>query len=138
WQGHLAETQRHILETAALLPRRRTVVVLGSGPLFDVPLEDLGRAFERVILVDRVHLFTARRRASRQANVSLKSLDLSAASNPLPLAFLGEIPELDWVVSLNLVSQLAFGAPAGREREVVDAHLDGLAALPCRVSLVTD
>src|SRR4051812_6170614 len=68
WHGHLAETQRHILETAAALPRRRTLVVLGSGPLFDVPLKELGRAFERVILVDRVHLFTARQRASCQAN----------------------------------------------------------------------
>ena len=138
WQPHLQLTRGHLSETVNKIERRRTVVVLGSGPLFDVPIEALAQAFERVVLVDRIHLFSARRRIARFANVELAWHDLSTAAGAEPLMFLDDIADLDWVISLNLLSQLGFGAPDGREREVIESHLDGLSALCCRVSLVTD
>ena len=42
------------------------------------------------------------------------------------------------MISPCLVTQLARTAEAGRERQVVDRHLDALAALPCPVTLITD
>jgi hypothetical protein len=137
WAPHLANSRGLIDTTIDDLTSRRTVVVLGSGPLFDVPVESLARTFRQVILVDRIHLSTLSQRVDRYANVERDWRDLSTASNPDALDFLDAIDDLDWVISLSLVSQLARGAP-GAERRVVDGHLDKLAALPCPATLVTD
>lgn len=136
WAPHVANT-RGLIDTAIdeIAPRRR-VAVLGSGPLFDLPLESLARTFERVVLIDRAHLATTNSRIARYANVTREWRDLGGVASPL--AFLAESGDLDWVISLNLVSQLAANAPVAQERAVIDAHLDGLAALPCRTTLVTD
>jgi hypothetical protein len=138
WAHHIAHTTGCIERTITRIEPRRTVVVLGSGPLFDVPLEALAAAFETVILVDQAHLLPARRRASRFGNVRFEWRDLSAARTSRPLQFLDSIAALDCVISINLLSQLAHGAPTGRERMVVDSHLDALAGLPCAVTIVTD
>jgi len=138
WKSHTTNTKDIITQTIASVRQRRTVVVLGSGPLFDVPLKALSQAFETVILVDRVHLAPARLKARSLGNVELQWRDLSAASQANPLDFLVTLPTLDWVISVNLVSQLAQGAPDDHERHVIDEHLDGLTALPCPVTLITD
>lgn len=138
WTPHLERVHTRIKQRAGTMASHRTVAVLGSGPLFDVPLKALAKGFDRVILVDRVHLLSARRQTRQFANVDVLWRDLCALTQPTPLAFLQSIPDLDWVISLNLVSQLGFGAPEGREREVIDAHLDGLTTLGVPVSLATD
>jgi hypothetical protein len=138
WAPHTGRTASLIERTIDAIANRRTVVVLGSGPLFDVPLEALAAGFDTVILVDRAHLAAARRRARPYGNVRLLWRDLAAAGGSGPLAFLNGIEGLDWVISVNLVSQLAYGAPEGLERGTIDAHLDALARLPCPVTLVTD
>jgi len=138
WAPHTSRTAALIAATIPTLPSHRTAVVLGSGSLFDIPLEALSKAFKTVILVDRAHLATARRRARPLGNVHFIWRGLSIADTRRPLAFLEEIADLDWVLSINLVSQLAVGAPDGQERAVIDAHLDALAALPCPVTLATD
>lgn len=138
WAPHLANSRGLIDTTIDDLETRRTVVVLGSGSLFDVPVESLTRTFRRVILVDRIHLSTIRERVDRYDNVSCQWRDLSPENDPDPLGFLEEIEDLDWVISVSLVSQLARAAADGSERRVVDSHLDKLAALPCPVTLVTD
>jgi hypothetical protein len=135
WAPHLAKARGFIDTAIDELHSRRTVVVLGSGPLFDIPLEALARNFARVVLVDLVHLATTDARVSRYGNIERQWRDLSG---PDGLAFLASIADLDWVISSCLVSQLARAAAEGTERAIVDAHLDGLAALPCPVTLVTD
>lgn len=137
WAPHLANSRGLIDTTIDDLSSRRTVLVLGSGPLFDVPIESLARTFRRVILVDRIHLSTIGKRIDRYGNVSRAWRDLSTATRPDALDFLDTIDDLDWVISLNLVSQLARAAP-GVERAVVDAHLDKLAGLSCPATLITD
>lgn len=137
WAPHLANSRGLIDTTIDDLSARRTVVVLGSGPLFDVPVESLARTFNRVILVDRIHLSTVSQRIDRYANVERQWRDLSTAKHADALGFLDAIEDLDWVISLSLVSQLARAA-LGAERQVVDGHLDKLAALPCPATLVTD
>lgn len=138
WAPHLANARGLIDTTIDDMTRRRTVVVLGSGPLFDLPLESLGRTFERVVLVDRAHLATIRPRIGRYRNVALEWRDLSPVSCADPLAFLGGIRDLDWVISTSIVSQLARAAGEGGERRVVDAHLDALTRLDCAVTLISD
>lgn len=138
WKSHTTNTQDIITRTIASVTPCRTVVVLGSGSLFDVPLKALSQAFKTVILVDRVHLAPARLKARLLGNVECQWRELSAASHAAPLGFLQTVPELDWVISVNLVSQLAVGAPGGKERQVIDAHLDGLTTLARPVTLVTD
>src|SRR5689334_8788395 len=88
WAPHLANSRGLIDTSIDDLGSRRTVVVLGSGPLFDLPVESLARTFRRVILVDRIHLSTIGQRVDRYANVERQWRDLSTARNPDALGFL--------------------------------------------------
>jgi hypothetical protein len=138
WAPHLANARGLIDTTIDDFAVRRTVAVLGSGPLFDIPLESLARTFERVLLVDLIHLSGIDARISRYGNVELSWRDLSPERDADALGFLRDIDGLDWVISANLVSQLAVAAQPGSERLVVDRHLEALAALPCPATLITD
>jgi hypothetical protein len=138
WTPHLNKTLAVLDTTIDDIASRRTVAILGSGPLFDVPIESLARTFGRVLLVDVAHLSTIDRRIERYANVERVWCDLAPEGAPDPLAFLRHVPGLDWVISLNLLSQIARAAPVGTERATIDAHLHGLAALDAPVTLISD
>ncbi|MCL6706056.1 hypothetical protein M8R20_03485 [Pseudomonas sp. R2.Fl] len=156
WREHEENTRAAILAAAAPLRQKRTAVVLGSGLLRDVPVAELARLFDTVVLVDLVHLASVRLwlKLKRLHNVRLIERDVSGfdvvtgEQTAEPLGFLREVPYLDFVVSANLVSQMGMGSKrrleqAGRDWEepakrLVRAHLDGLASLPCATCLVTD
>ncbi|AYC99768.1 hypothetical protein [Neorhizobium sp. NCHU2750] len=157
WAAHEENCHAFIRETIAPMRERRTAVVLGSGLLRDVPIMDLSKAFDTVVLVDLVHLASVRAwiRAKRLHNVRLISRDLSGLSDalaghaPEPLSFLRQVPYLDLVVSANIVSQIGVGCRRVVERDghgdadaviatLIRAHLDGLAGLPCQTALLTD
>lgn len=148
WAAHSVRTREEIRAGIAACPQRRTALILGSGVLSDVPLAELSASFERVVLADIVHLPTAKWRARRFANVTLATVDLTgvgqalAASADRPWPSPGSVyghddPAIDYVVSLNLVSQLpltpcdrveaalglAEGAADDYGRAVVAAHL---------------
>ncbi len=148
WASHTARTREEILNGIAACAKRRTALILGSGVLSDVPLAELSASFERVVLADIVHLPTIKWRARRFANVTLATVDLTgvgqalAASADKPWPSPGSVyghddPTVDYVVSLNLVSQLpltpcdrvegslglAEGAADDYGRAVVAAHL---------------
>ncbi|TNC11947.1 hypothetical protein FF100_17020 [Methylobacterium terricola] len=160
WAPHLAAAQDTVRAAMRDCPRRDLAVVLGSGLLDDVPIDDLAAAFRRVVLVDAVHPWRARWRSRRHANVARLTHDLSGANGLL--LDRGEtarpvLPpvcrEADLVVSANLLSQLPIRPVARLEaagrlgswtdadafgRHIVAAHLDALADLPARICLVTD
>lgn len=138
WAPHLERTRTLIEGAMGTVPARRTVAVLGAGPLFDVPVETLAKSFQRVLLIDIAHLWPAQRRTARLGNVETVWRDLAPPGELAPLAFLNAIAGLDWVISINLVSQLAYAAREGDEPSVIDRHLSGLDALPVPVTLVTD
>lgn len=138
WTPHLNKTLAVLDTTIDDIASRRTVAVLGSGPLFDVPVESLARTFDRVLLIDLAHLSTIDHRVGRYPNVQRVWRDLAPVGEPHPLAFLRDVPGLDWVISVNLLSQIARAAPDGAERAAIDAHLDGLVALDVPVTLITD
>lgn len=156
WREHEEKTKAAILSVAQGLKQRRTAVVLGSGLLRDVPIRELARMFDTVVLVDVVHLAGVRLwlRLNRLHGVRLIERDLSgldgltAGREPEPLGFLRQVPYLDFVVSANLLSQIAMGTKRRLEAagqpameavgRLVNAHIEGLFALPCRSCLVTD
>jgi hypothetical protein len=158
WAEHETRSQNAVFDAIADLKQRRTAVVLGSGLLRDVPIAALATAFDTVVLVDLVHLASVRiwLGARRLRNVRMVERDLSgydqlaAGQAAEPLGFLRQIRYLDFVVSANLLSQIGRGVqrrladepvgsmPGDTAAKLVDAHLLGLAGLPCRTCLITD
>ncbi|MCM2403029.1 hypothetical protein NBH20_17815 [Rhizobium sp. S153] len=158
WREHEENSKAAIIAAISSLNQRRTAVVLGSGLLRDVPIIELSRAFDTVVLVDLVHLASVRGWLMLKGlkNVRLIERDLGgydalkAGQEPEPLAFLRQVPFLDFVVSANLLSQIGTGAMKRLEQErpgsmpedalprLIRAHIDGLAGLPCKSLLVTD
>jgi hypothetical protein len=138
WTPHLNKTLAVLDTTIDDIASRRTVAVLGAGPLFDVPVESLARNFERVLLIDLAHLSTTDGRTGRYRNIERVWHDLAPEADSHPLAVLDEIAGLDWVISVNLLSQIGRAAADGDERRTIDAHLADLSALTAPVTLVTD
>ncbi|WP_299625071.1 hypothetical protein [Pelagibius sp.] len=167
WHPHL-EATKQVIETAAqACARRKTVLLVGSGLLLDVPLAHLSRSFERVILADIVHPRHTRKQARGYGNVELVQVDITDIARPVfdyvrkgrrgalphgnPDHFLDQ--DIDLVASVNLLSQLAFipcsylrakrpSLPRDDlerfERQIVETHLRWLARFAGRVALITD
>ena len=83
WTPHLNKTLAVLDTTIDEIHPRRTVAVLGAGPLFDVPIESLARTFDRVLLIDIAHLSTTDRRIRNYANVERVWRDLSPPGDSL-------------------------------------------------------
>ncbi|WP_237151853.1 hypothetical protein [Oryzibacter oryziterrae] len=88
----------------------------------------------------------------QQTRISLATGEEDLGVKLDPLGFLRRIDDLSLVVSANILSQIAVGAAARLQRPdgharimpddtlrlLVAAHLDSLAALPCKTCLLTD
>lgn len=117
WQPHLEHSRAALLASLQECSSFRTALVFGSGLLLDIPLDELARRFEKVYLVDVVHLPEVRRAVRRHANVRCIDLDVTGFIEhmdalsaerldfPPPKYFLNA-PDIDWVASVNLLSQL--------------------------------
>lgn len=167
WQPHIERTRALVLEAAAQCEQHRSALIIGSGLLFDVPLEELSRRFDSVVLVDIVHLWSVHRQAVRFSNVRLLPLDVTGVVErchemarkrsraPLPQhpvdCLLGE--PFDLVASINVLSQLpvvpngyvsrrVWSLTKGQvrvfSRALVRNHLDWICSFPGTACLVTD
>ena len=167
WHSHLEHTRAVILDAAAQCERHRSALVVGSGLLFDIPLEELSRRFESVVLADIVHAWSVHRRAAGFSNVRLLPLDVTGVvehchalahrRSPAVLPqravdrLVGE--DFDLVASVNVLSQLPvvpngymsrrIRSPTGAQtrefsRALVTNHLDWLCSFPGVACLVTD
>lgn len=166
WAEHLTRARVLCLKAAEACAERRTALVLGAGLVLDVPLEQLSALFRRVVLADLAFLPGTVRQAKALGNVELVAVDLSGcldalptdealaahAAAPQPELGLG-LPELDFVYSANLLSQLPLyalailrkrnPAPEAEDLEafaasLVRAHLAALQTLACPACLVAD
>jgi hypothetical protein len=160
WHPHEMRCHEVVRHAIADLPSRRTVLVLGSGLIRDVPLEVLASTFDRVVLLDAVHLLPARLHA-RRLGAELAVDDLTGAATWLtgerskrtdPLRPWREYPDLDLVISANVLSQLPMAIESWLERRpnmfsgvphdlpdrVARWHVADLGLLACRVCLLTD
>lgn len=52
WQPHVASSHRSIREAASKCERRSIALVLGAGNCTEIPLEELARNFDEVVLLD--------------------------------------------------------------------------------------
>jgi hypothetical protein len=119
WGPHLARIRQYIINAIDLVPRKRTAVILGSGLLLDVPLEDLSERFETVYLVDIFHMPRVRRTVQGFRNVKLLTGDITGIFRamkdgkgptltvPPPPATLPHVKDADLLVSCNVLTQLA-------------------------------
>ena len=165
WQPHLERTKAAILSAIQSCPQRRKAIILGSGRLLDVPLRELSRMFREVVLVDAVHPLSAYAAAAWYRNVRLVRADVTGTAEelirvanrpeqPLPRAIPSlfcDVADIDYVASVNLLSQLAYLPGIYLERgqrteaeieayshSLLAAHLGYLQRLPGVVSLITD
>lgn len=166
WEPHLMHCRRLILKAAEGI-RRRRVTVLGSGWLYDVPVDELAKMFDEVVLIDIFHMPEVRKRLAPLANVHVVTEDITGMIEatyrhvrenrtgplPAPRADSGVLAKSDLVVSANVLTQLPL-LPLGWLREwgnnyedkalrafarrIVEHHLDLLTALPGRVCLLTE
>ncbi len=115
WKPHQQKTKESILDAIKACDRTRTILVVGSGSCLDIPLTELARIFERVILVDIIHPLKAKKHGFN--HVTHITLDITGQMealyhNPtsLPEFYVPDLyhdfSDIDFVLSLNLASQL--------------------------------
>lgn len=150
WAPHEARSRAAVLRAAEAADPEGAAVILGAGHLYDVPLAELAARFRTVRLVDLAFSPVTRRGARRFPNVTCVRHDVTEALPTLTAIaeprFLLDDPDLRFVASVNLLSQLAVvgtreldEAPAERVgRALVEAHLAWLRRLPCPAALVCD
>jgi len=125
WDLHLKESKNFILKSAETKQKGK-IVVLGSGWLLDLPLDDLSRQFKEIILVDIVHPKHILRKIEKYSNVTALKADITGGlisyiyhtikidkkkkqKTLLTSAniFSFSLPEnTDFVISLNVMCQL--------------------------------
>lgn len=164
WQSHLQNSCSSLLASIPAAQPLDTALILGSGLLLDIPLAEIAQRFQRVLLVDLVHLPEVHRSVRRYPNVEcithdvtgflshLTQLSPTQLTLPTPQRFLADA-HIDWVASVNLLSQLplkplawlAKKFPELSETElaefathIMQQHLHYLAQFSAPVCLLTD
>ena len=123
WKKHLRYTREFIMESAEN-KNKYHAIVLGSGWLLDVPLEELSQQFKQVTLTDILHPPQIKKKAEKFPNVTLWETDLTGGminnaykqakafkkSKELPVFREKEkitLPqEPDFIISCNTLTQL--------------------------------
>jgi hypothetical protein len=121
WESHLENSRKQIVEFCNS-KNNKSVAILGSGWLLDVPLEYLASRFADVYLFDIWHPRKVRREVKNFTNVhlverdltggviakisTLKANNLVAEITHCQMNGLPEAESFDVVVSLNLLSQI--------------------------------
>ncbi|MDD4973138.1 MAG: class I SAM-dependent methyltransferase [Bacteriovorax sp.] len=116
WLSHRTLCKNFITENMNKCSGKSSVLVLGSGPLHEIPLELLARSFEKVDLIDVVHLKSTKERYSQHKNVHFIEADITELEsellksrkvvNKMPSQFLDQ--NYDLVISANILSQLSY------------------------------
>ncbi|GMR08513.1 MAG: hypothetical protein BMS9Abin26_1518 [Gammaproteobacteria bacterium] len=166
WDEHLQHTRGVIRDAVSQCQRHRKAVVLGSGMLLDIPLEFLSDTFEKVVLVDVLHLRGSRRQWHHLNNLEFVCDDISGVARalhdaiptsqeqlPIPQSCADLIDhDTDLLISANLLSQLPvvpcdyLQRHAGFDpallhdwsQTIIHHHLELLANARCTTCLVTD
>ncbi len=162
WQPHLEQSKAFILDATKECSLHRTALILGAGQCADIPLEELTRTFEKILLVDVVFPKKVRQRAAQlgaecvECDITdivtfLATTNSSPLPVPVPQHFL-EDATIDFVVSANIASQLPLlprawlskhGAISEDElmdvsQGLIGAHFYYLSLFEAQIVLMTD
>ncbi|MEN0058640.1 MAG: hypothetical protein AAGB31_07380 [Bdellovibrio sp.] len=122
WLPHLKSCQDLFLQVLQQLPQKKSIVILGSSHLHEIPLHLLTQNFESITLVDVVHPLRHHWLAKKNPRFKLITTDLSQSLEHLEglnsledlHALIAQLQEktlfhfaADLIVSGNLLSQLA-------------------------------
>lgn len=122
WLPHLKNCQDLFLQSLTGLEQKKSVVLLGSAHLHEIPLHLLVENFETIILVDVVHPLKHHWMAKRNSRLKLITQDLSLSLDQLDSissvedlqALIKKLDnqelfhfEADLIISANVLSQLA-------------------------------
>lgn len=118
WDIHFKRSKDFILESAKT-KKKGKVIVLGSGWLLDLPIEELSKMFHELILIDIVHPKQVQQKIKKYKNVKIINDDITGGlvdfcyKNKRNKAlvstidtFLYNLQEADFVISLNIMCQL--------------------------------
>ena len=119
WENHLLRSKQRVLD---FITRHslRSITILGSGWLLDVPLCEMAPLCERIYLVDRYHPKQSVKNAQQFRNVELIECDVTGGLDLMPSRLdspnsgveyvkklqVPHLPTSEGIVSLNLMSQL--------------------------------
>lgn len=136
WLPHLKNCQDIFLSTVHKLPQKKSVVILGSAHLHEIPLHLLVENFEEITLVDVIHPLRHHWLAKRNPRLKLITQDLSQLHEKLEslknlddlrahLETLAQKPlfffKADLIVSSNILSQLALLPMAAVEKRTQES-----------------
>ncbi|MDH3326156.1 MAG: hypothetical protein OEM38_05495 [Gammaproteobacteria bacterium] len=164
WDSHLQNTKSLIEEASLKILNPDEVIILGSGLLLDIPIDFLSRHFNRVILVDVVHLKQVKKHTKKYDNIEFVEHDVTGLSSQLvgpyqkqlKLQARASIPNINdktsLVVSANLLSQLhlipveyakkELGLNSTEQEllatEITSCHIKLLENLSSQVCLISD
>lgn len=113
WMPHREACKNFIIQHCNPIKNKKTAVVLGSGPLHEIPIEWLSQNFKKVILVDIIHLQSTKKSVAHLTNLIFIEHDISELEAPLSKGdFKPRIPvkkfadDCSVVISANLLSQI--------------------------------
>ncbi len=162
WLPHRNHCKNFISTHLSIAKRNEAILILGSGPLHEIPLPLIASTFTRVDLVDIVQLQETKKTYSHLKNVRFIEADITEleakilkdkkAIHHTPSLFLDQ--DYDLVISANLLSQLSYHIRGFLEKkarpklsveeldryahEISFNHLKYLQTFPCPVILITD
>jgi hypothetical protein len=107
WAEHLAHCRKLIMEHVPKEPCR--IAIFGSGPLFDIPADEILAMGHQLILVDMVHPPEVRKKYNKHSQVQLIEMDITGYVNGKGLDFLPpeHLFKADFWISANIWSQLS-------------------------------
>ena len=124
WQSHWDESQKTVTEfvNSPKLKNAKTLLVLASGSLFELPMSLLLERFDKIILVD----FVFPKRVRQIANNSKNKIELVEANLNQSEKLSQLISPADIVLSCNVLSQLHLFDKHQDAKAFQQKHLDTL------------
>lgn len=119
WQPHVRES-RNLIEERVRAVKAKSVLILGSGLLLEIPIEFLLQNCDKIYLVDLVHAAQIRTLARKNPKIELIEKDISAVlgfikkgQSPFQVSSIPwqhlpawDLPKVDLAISANLMSQI--------------------------------
>lgn len=143
WRDHIAKCHYHTLFAADQLGGAgQSILILGSGLLLEIPMNELLQRFDRIVLADFVHSREVRSRWGKHPKVKIVEVDLLGIASSLLRWDGGKLPLIqtpdlakyhaDFILSANCLSQLALKPRQYLEKsvpaEMLDAYSEKISA----------